>query len=127
MFSARIKRSDLPYLEPRHSLPVLPKPITDKELMERETALVVEIERLLPDVARSCRGSEDLVIVHQDAFVAAYQDEEYALFAQAMSIHGKEIRVIGKNKETLTTAKAAELLDRPETIESLAESKSELI
>jgi hypothetical protein len=38
-----------------------------------------------------------------------YQDEEYALLGKAMKfadIYGKEIRVIGKNRETLT-AKAA--------------------
>jgi hypothetical protein len=41
---------------------------------------------------------------------AYYQDEEYALFGKAMKlagIYGKEIRVIGKNRETLTAAKAA--------------------
>ena len=98
--------------------------------MEKETALIAEIERLLPDFARSCRDSADLVIIHQDSFAADYQDEEYALFGKAIKfagLHGKEIRVIGKNREALTTAKAAELLDRPETIESFAKSKSELI
>jgi hypothetical protein len=79
-------------------------------LAEKETALVAEIERLLPDFARSCRGSEDVVIIHQDSFAADYQDEEYILFGKAMKfagIYGKEVRVIGKNRETLTTAKAA--------------------
>jgi hypothetical protein len=41
---------------------------------------------------------------------ADYQDEEYAFFGKAMKfagIYGKEIRVIGKNRETLTAAKAA--------------------
>jgi hypothetical protein len=42
----------------------------DKELLERETALIAEIERMLPDFARSCRGSEDVVIIHQDSFAA---------------------------------------------------------
>jgi hypothetical protein len=82
----------------------------DQALAEKETALIGEIERLLPDFARSCRGSEDVVIIHQDSFAADYQDEEYALFGKAMKfagIYGKEIRVIGKNRETLNTAKAA--------------------
>ena len=81
----------------------------DKGLVEKETALISEIERLLPDFARSCRDSADVVIIHQDSFAADYQDEEYALFGKAMEfagIYGKEIRVIGKNRETLT-AKAA--------------------
>ena len=82
----------------------------DKGLMEKETVLAAEIESLLPDFARSCRDSADVVIIHQDSFAADYQDEEYALFGKAMEfagIYGKEIRVIGRNRETLTTAKAA--------------------
>ena len=39
----------------------------DKDLVEKETALIAEIERLLPDFARSCRGSEDVVIIHRPA------------------------------------------------------------
>ncbi len=84
--------------------------IRDKALAEKEAALTAEIERLLPDFARSCRESADVVIIHQDSFAADYQDEEYALFGKAMKfagIYGKEIRVIGKNRETLTTVKAA--------------------
>ncbi len=82
----------------------------NKDLVEKETALISEIEQLLPDFANSCRGSEDVVIIHQDSFAADYQDEEYTLFGKALKfagLHGKEIRVIGKNRETLTTAKAA--------------------
>lgn len=81
----------------------------EKELVEKETALIAEIERALPDFARSCRNSADVVIIHQDSFAADYQDEEYTLFGKAMKfagIYGKEIRVIGKNREMLT-AKAA--------------------
>ena len=51
-----------------------------------------------------------VVIIHQDSFAADYQDEEYTLFGKALKfagLHGKEIRIIGKNRETLTTAKAA--------------------
>ena len=80
------------------------------ELVQKETTLIAEIERLLPDFARSCRGSEDVVIIHQDSFAADYQEEEYTLFGKAMKfagIYGKEIRVIGKNRETLITAKTA--------------------
>jgi hypothetical protein len=81
----------------------------DEGLIEKERALTAGIESLLPDFARSCRGSEDVVILHQDSFAADYQDEEYALFGKAMKfagIYGKEIRVIGKNRETLTAKPA---------------------
>lgn len=84
-------------------------PTRDKALVEKETALIAEIERLLPDFARSCCDSNDLVIIHQDSFAADYQDEEYTLFGKAIKfagLHGKEVRIIGKNRETLT-ARAA--------------------
>jgi hypothetical protein len=82
--------------------------LRDEDLLEKERVLTAEIESLLPDFARSCRENEDVVIIHQDSFAADYQDEEYALFGKAMKfagIYGKEIRVIGRNRETLTTAK----------------------
>jgi hypothetical protein len=82
----------------------------DKELVEKEKALTAEIERLLPDFARSCRERADVVIIHQDSFAADYQDDEYTLFGKALKfagLHGKEVRIIGKNRETVTTAKAA--------------------
>jgi hypothetical protein len=81
----------------------------DKRLLEKGTALAAEIEGLLPDFARFCRDSADLVIIHQDSFAADYQDEEYALFGKAMKfagIYGKEVRVIGKNRETLAAKPA---------------------
>ena len=65
---------------------------------------------MLPDFARACRDSADVVIIHQDSFAADYQNQEYILFGKAIKfagLHGKEVRVIGKNRETLTTVKAA--------------------
>jgi hypothetical protein len=46
----------------------------------------------------------------KDSFAADNQDEEYTLFGKAIKfagLHGKEVRVVGHNRETLTTAKAA--------------------
>jgi hypothetical protein len=83
---------------------------TQNKLLEKETALIAEIERLLPDFARTCRESVDVVVIHQDSFAADYQDEEYALFGKAIKfagLHGKEVRIIGRNRETLATAKSA--------------------
>jgi hypothetical protein len=51
----------------------------------------------------------DVVIIHKDSFAADYQDDEYTLFGKAMKFtgpHGKEIRVVGKNTETLTAKPA---------------------
>jgi hypothetical protein len=45
-----------------------------------------------------------MVILHQDAFAADYQYSEFFLMGLAMKyigLKGKEIRIIGKNRETL--------------------------
>jgi hypothetical protein len=81
----------------------------DEAVAEKEKALTLEIENLLPDFARSCRGSEDVILIHQDSFAADYEDHEYTLFGKAIKfagLNGKEVRVIGRNRETLATAKA---------------------
>lgn len=42
--------------------------------------------------------------MHQDAFAAGYDDEEYTLLGMAMKyagLQGVTIRVIGKNEETV--------------------------
>jgi len=85
----------------------------EKELREKEAALAAEVERLLPDFANSCRDKADVVLIHQDAFAADYQHQEYALLGKAIKfagLHGKEVRIIGKNRETLKGASKPELL-----------------
>ena len=87
--------------------------ITDKELRERKAALSDEIRRLLPDFVESCLKNEDMVIIHQDSFAADYQDDEYALLGKAIKfagLHGKELRIIGTNRETLKGSRKPELI-----------------
>jgi hypothetical protein len=81
----------------------------DHALAEKEAALKAEIERLLPDFATTVRDNADVVIIHQDSFAAAYQEDEFALLGKAIKyagLHGKEVRIIGKNRETLTAKPA---------------------
>ena len=85
----------------------------EEELMEKEAALAAEVERVLPDFVNSCRVKADVVIIHQDAFAADYQDHEYTLLGKAIKfagLHGKEVHIIGKNRETLKAASKPELL-----------------
>ena len=87
--------------------------LPEKELMEKEVALAAEVERLLPDFVNSCRDKADVVIIHQDAFAADYQDDEYTLLGKAIKfagLHGKEVRIIGKNRETLKGTSKPELV-----------------
>ena len=68
--------------------------MTNDERMQRESSLIATIRRKLPDFAKACADEAELVLLHQDAFAADYQDDEYLL-------HGDEVRVIGKNRQTL--------------------------
>ena len=87
--------------------------MSDEELKGKEAALTAKIDRLLPDFVKSCRANSDVVIIHQDSFAADYQDEEYTLLGMAIKfagLHGKEIRIIGRNRETLQGAGKPALL-----------------
>ena len=87
--------------------------ISDEELRERKAALSAEIRRLLPSFVESCRKNEDMVIIHQDSFAADYQHDEYTLLGMAIKfagLHGKELRIIGTNRETLTGSRKPELI-----------------
>ncbi len=58
----------------------------------------------LPEFAKACADDTELVLIHQDAFAADYQEDEYALLGMAIKyagLQGKEVRVIGKNRSTL--------------------------
>jgi hypothetical protein len=95
--------------------------VPEQELMQKETALAAEVERLLPDFVNSCRDKANVVIIHQDAFAADYQEHEYALLGKAIKfagLHGKEFRIIGKNRETLKGSSRPELLQWKNAVKS---------
>lgn len=85
----------------------------EEKLRQKESALAAKIARLLPDFAKSCREKADAVIIHQDLFAADYQDDEYALLGMAIKfagLHGKEVHILGKNRETLKGSGKPELV-----------------
>ena len=58
----------------------------------------------MPDFLKACGMNEDAIIIHQDSFAADYQQDEYALLGMAIKfagLNGKEVRIIGTNRETL--------------------------
>ena len=75
------------------------------KLARREADLITAIEEMLPDFARACRAPDaPVVIMHQDAFAADYQEAEYRLIGMAIKfagICGKEVRIMGTNRETV--------------------------
>jgi hypothetical protein len=87
--------------------------ISDEELKQKEAALSAEISRLLPNFVRSCLKNEEVVIIHQDSFAADHQQDEYTLLGMAImfaGLHGKEVRIIGTNRETLKRPGTPELI-----------------
>jgi hypothetical protein len=81
--------------------------MTDDERMQRESSLIARIRKNLPDFAKACADDTELVFLHQDAFAADYQDDEYMLLGMATKyagLRGKEVRVIGKNRSSLGEA-----------------------
>jgi hypothetical protein len=75
------------------------------ETAKKEAILIAAIEKMLPDFARTCRNQETpVVIMHQDSFAADYQEDEYRLMGMAIKfagICGKEVRIIGTNRQTV--------------------------
>jgi hypothetical protein len=75
------------------------------ELARKEANLIAAVEKILPDFARAYRAHDTRVLImHQDAFAADYQEEEYHLIGLAMKfagICGKEVRIIGTNRRTV--------------------------
>jgi len=79
--------------------------MTNDARMQRESSLIAIIRKKLPDFARACADDTELVLLHQDAFAADYQDDEYTLLGMAIKyagLRGKEVRVVGKNRSTLS-------------------------
>src|SRR5271170_7138459 len=78
--------------------------MTNDERMQRESSLIATIRKNLPDFAKACADDTELVLLHQDAFAADYQEDEYTLLGMAIKyagLRGKEVRVIGKNRSSL--------------------------
>ena len=78
--------------------------MTSDERMQRESSLIATIRKQLPEFAKVCADDTELVLLHQDAFAADYQEDEYTLLGMAIKyagLRGKEVRVIGKNRSSL--------------------------
>ena len=64
------------------------------------------MERMLPEFVKACAETVgDPLLIHQDGFAADY--DEYELLGMAIKfagLYGKELHIIGKNRETLRLA-----------------------
>jgi hypothetical protein len=79
--------------------------VNQTDLTRKEANLIATVEKILPDFARACRTPDPpVVVMHQDAFAAEYQEEEYRLLGMAIKfagICGKEFHIHGRNRETV--------------------------
>jgi len=81
--------------------------MSEQEVEKREKALRAAMEGMLPDFVKSCRETVGPLLIHQDAFAVDY--EEYELLGMAIKfagLYGKEVRIIGKNRGTLSATAA---------------------
>jgi hypothetical protein len=82
------------------------KTVSTKTRIARAEALLRGIiEEQLPELVKACSSKKgNLIVLHQDAFAGGYQPSEYFLLGAAIKyagLHGKEVRIIGKNRETI--------------------------
>ena len=73
--------------------------MTNDERMQRESSLIATIRRKLPEFAKTYANDTELVWLHQDPFAADYQNDGMAI--KNAGLRGKEVRVIGRNRQTL--------------------------
>ena len=81
--------------------------MSQQDVEKREKALRMAVEKVLPDFVKSCGETAGPVLIHQDAFALNY--DEYELLGMAIKfagLYGKEVRIIGKNRDTLRAAVA---------------------
>jgi hypothetical protein len=84
------------------------------DMIEEETRVAVlqaTVEHYLPEFAKGVEKmnpdkvgeDRDILLLHQDAFAAGYDDDEYTLLGMAIKyagLKGVDIKVIGKNHST---------------------------
>lgn len=69
--------------------------------------LKLTIEKYIPDFAESIaavsKEADSILVLQQDAFAAAYDDDEYMLLGMAIKyagLHSVEMRIVGASGET---------------------------
>lgn len=78
--------------------------MAETEIMQRQSELVRRIQSSLPEFVKACAADADMVVLHQDAFAATYQEDEYSILGMAIKyagLCGKEVRVISTTRQTV--------------------------
>jgi hypothetical protein len=69
--------------------------MTDDERRIREATFKVQFERELPEFAQMRSSAVEVVILHQGAFAADYQESEFCLLGRVINYAG----LLGKENE----------------------------
>ncbi|MEZ6051287.1 MAG: hypothetical protein R3C02_07875 [Planctomycetaceae bacterium] len=62
-----------------------------------------EFDAAIKKAITDAEGDPPILIIHQDAFAAGYDDDEYTLLGMSVKyagLHGVIVQIIGKNHET---------------------------
>jgi hypothetical protein len=86
--------------------------MTNDERMQRESSLIATIRRKLPDFAKACAVDAELVLLHQDAFAADYQEDEYTLLGMAIKYAGRAKQKQPRGHDPVNTTSQRLLEDR---------------
>ena len=75
------------------------------KLEQKDADLIAIIEAKLPEFAKACHERDiPTIILHQDAFAADYQEEEYRLLGMVIKfagVYGRDVLVNGTNRGSL--------------------------
>ena len=74
------------------------------KIEDRKKHIEMLVQDQLPQLTKMVKKEADVVMMHQDAFAADYQADELLLLGAAIKyigMSGKEIHIIGDNRETL--------------------------
>jgi hypothetical protein len=66
--------------------------MNNDERMQRESSLIAAIRKELPEFAKACADDTEMVLLHQDAYAADYEEDEYTLLDRLSST----LRSVGK-------------------------------
>jgi hypothetical protein len=62
--------------------------MSGEERMQRESTLIATIRKKLPEFAEAWADDMEVVLFHQDALAADYQEDEYAILGMAIKYAG---------------------------------------
>ena len=93
--------------------------MTEEEIKKKVSELWDFIESEVPSFSHFIKEYIDKkqkhILIHQDAYAADYQDEEFALLGKVVKLCGTlgiSIKIVGTNREALSSEKQSKIMKR---------------